>query len=63
LDSELFKLMKRFEKDNHLIVKDGYLARQIVKKPKIKALRDKNQLLIGYDRSKKTTLLFKIPKI
>jgi len=55
--------MKRFEKDDHLIIKDGYLARQIVKKPKIKALRDKNQLFVGYDRNKKTTILFKKPKI
>jgi len=61
LDSELFKLMKRFEKDDHLIVKDGYLARQIVKKPKIKALRDKDLLIVGYDRSKKLTILFKKP--
>ena len=61
MDTEIFKLMKRFEKDNHLIVRDGYLAREIVKKPKIRALRDKDQLIIGYDRSKKVTILFKKP--
>lgn len=63
LDNELFKLNKRFEKDNFIIIKDGCLARQLVKKPKIKQMRKNNELLVARDRAKKVTLLFKIPKI
>jgi len=63
LDTELFNLMKRFEKDNHLIVTDGHLARQIVKKPQIKKLRKNNQLIVARDRAKKITLLFKKPPL
>lgn len=61
-NSEIHNLLKRLKKDNYLVIKDGKLAQNIVKKPKIKELRDKDQLIIGYDRSKKVTLLFKKPK-
>jgi len=63
LDTEIHNLMKRFDKDNHLIISDGYLARQIVKKPKIKKLRKNGQLIVARDRAKKLTLFFKKPPI
>jgi len=63
VDNDIFRLIKRFEKDNHLILKDGYLARQMVKKPKIRALRDKDELIIARDRAKKLTIFFKKPKL
>jgi len=55
--------MKRFDKDDHLILSDGYLARQLVKKPKIKKLRQSGQLIIARDRAKRLTLFFKKPPI
>jgi len=54
--------MKRFEKDNHVIIYDGKLAREIVKKPKIKKMRKNNKVIVGWDRNKKCTILFKTPK-
>ena len=63
MDTELFNLMKRFEKDSHLIISDGHLARQMVKKPKIKKLRQSGELIVARDRSKKITLFFKKPPI
>jgi len=63
LDNELFNLMKRFEKDNHLIVHDGHLARQLVKKPKIKKMRGNGSLIVARDRAKKLTLFFKKPNL
>ena len=63
MDKEIHNLMKRFDKDDHLILSDGYLARQLVKKPKIKKLRQSGQLIIARDRAKKLTLFFKKPPI
>lgn len=63
MNNDIFKLNKRFEKDNFLIIKDGYLARQMVKKPKIRQMRKNNELIVARDRAKKITLFFKIPKI
>jgi len=63
LDKEIHNLMKRFYRDDHLILSDGYLARQLVKKPKIKKLRQSGQLIIARDRAKKLTLFFKKPPI
>jgi len=63
LDKEIHNLMKRFDKDDHLILSDGYLARQLVKKPKIKKLRQSGQLIIARDRAKRLTLFFKKPPI
>lgn len=63
MDKEIFNLMKRFDKDNHLIVSDGYLARQLVKKPKIRKLRNSGELIVARDRARKITLFFKKPPI
>lgn len=63
LNTEIHKIMKRFEKDRFAIIKDGNLARQIANKPNIRKLRDTDQLIIGYDRSKKQTILFKKPRL
>lgn len=62
MNTDLFNLMKRFEKDNHVIIYDGKLAREIVKKPKIKKMRKNNKVIVGWDRNKKCTILFKTPK-
>ena len=55
--------MKRFEKDNHLIISDGFVAKQLVKKPKIKKMRQTGELIVARDRAKKLTLFFKKPPI
>ena len=54
--------MKRFEKDSYLIVRDGSLARQIVKKPIIKQMRKNDELIVGHDRAKGITLIWKKPR-
>ena len=63
MDKELFKILKRFEKDNFVIVNDGALAREMVKRQRIKKLRYKDELIIGRDRNKKCTIFFKKPKL
>lgn len=61
MDTEINNLMKRFKKDNYLIIKDGHLTREMVKKPEIKTMRKNNELIISRDRAKKITLFFKKP--
>ena len=63
MNKELQNLIKRFRKDNHLIIKDGYLARQLVKKPEIKTMRKNGDLFIGHDRAKQVTVFLKKPKL
>lgn len=63
MNTEIHKIMKRFQKDNFAIISDGSLAKQLANKPQIKKLRDKDQLLIAYDRAKKQTILFKKPRL
>jgi len=63
VDTDIKKIMDRFKKDNYVIINDGYLTKQIVKKPFVKQMRKNNELIIARDRAKKQTLLFKIPKI
>ena len=62
LNTDIFNLKKRLDKDNYVIVKDGSLARNFGKKPEIRQLRKNNELFIGYDRGKKVTIIFKKPK-
>ena len=63
MNTEIHKIMKRFEKDRFAIITDGSLAKQIANKPKIRKLRDMDRLIIGYDRSKKQTILFEKPRL
>lgn len=63
MDTKLFKHIQRLKKDDFVIITDGKVAREIVKKPNIKKLRQNGKILVAYDRAKQTTLIFKIPKI
>jgi len=58
---EVDNFLKRIDKDGGAIIHDGKLVRELVKKPQIKELRDKDLLYIGPDRKKKATIFYKKP--
>ena len=63
MNTEIHKIMKRFEQDRFVIISDGRLVKQIVNKPRIRKLRDKDRLIVGHDRKKGQTILFEKPRL